>query len=244
MTELVLVEGVTDVQLISYYLQNVYGWKHEKDNYLRMVPIEKGESIENLSKLDSRIVLCGVGGNGKFNHFIQEHRISEMLIETAITSIVLVTDRDNDSVLKIQRRVNMLFTNGVTFSDGKWIENTIKDSFNTDKKMDSFLMIIPNNQKGALERVVIQAIKENSAEKLLMDDVEQFVESLKNGNAPDLIQENKACKAIVGTYFSVRYPKNAMRSFGLCISHIDWSKSPSVKELFLPFSYLGEDKPY
>lgn len=34
MTELVLVEGVSDVQLISYYLQNVYGWKHERDNRL------------------------------------------------------------------------------------------------------------------------------------------------------------------------------------------------------------------
>lgn len=32
MTELVLVEGVSDVQLISYYLQNVYGWKHERDH--------------------------------------------------------------------------------------------------------------------------------------------------------------------------------------------------------------------
>ena len=34
MTELMLVEGVSDVQLISYYLQNVYGWKHEKNNHL------------------------------------------------------------------------------------------------------------------------------------------------------------------------------------------------------------------
>lgn len=32
MTELVLVEGVSDVQLISYYLQSVYGWKHDKEN--------------------------------------------------------------------------------------------------------------------------------------------------------------------------------------------------------------------
>ena len=31
MTELVLVEGVSDVQLISYYLQNVYSWKHENE---------------------------------------------------------------------------------------------------------------------------------------------------------------------------------------------------------------------
>ena len=28
MVELILVEGVSDVQLISYYLQNVYGWKY------------------------------------------------------------------------------------------------------------------------------------------------------------------------------------------------------------------------
>lgn len=34
MTELILVEGVSDVQLISYYLQNVYMWKHEKKNNL------------------------------------------------------------------------------------------------------------------------------------------------------------------------------------------------------------------
>ena len=31
MTELMLVEGVSDVQLISYYLQNVYGWRHESE---------------------------------------------------------------------------------------------------------------------------------------------------------------------------------------------------------------------
>lgn len=35
--ELVLVEGVSDVQLISYYLQKVYGWKHEKSNILGII---------------------------------------------------------------------------------------------------------------------------------------------------------------------------------------------------------------
>ena len=41
----------------------------------------------------------------------------------------------------------------------------------------------------------------------------------------------------------IRYPQNAMRSFGIYISKIDWSKSESLKELFLPFMYLGEEKP-
>ena len=45
MTELMLVEGVSDVQLISYYLQNVYGWKHEKDNHLGVLPMDVHDHI-------------------------------------------------------------------------------------------------------------------------------------------------------------------------------------------------------
>lgn len=60
MTELVLVEGVSDVQLISYYLQNVYDWKHEKDNVLGIAPLDKHENIESLSKNGNQLILCGV----------------------------------------------------------------------------------------------------------------------------------------------------------------------------------------
>lgn len=48
----------------------------------------------------------------------------------------------------------------------------------------------------------------------------------------ELNQINKANKAAVGTFFSVRNPKDAMRSFGTFISKIDWSKSESLKNLF------------
>ncbi len=39
MTELMLVEGMTDIQLISYYLQNVYDWKYENNNNLGKIII-------------------------------------------------------------------------------------------------------------------------------------------------------------------------------------------------------------
>ena len=58
MTELILVEGVSDVQLISYYLQNVYDWKHEKENNLRMIPLDAHDHIENLSKNGNQLILC------------------------------------------------------------------------------------------------------------------------------------------------------------------------------------------
>ena len=58
MTELVLVEGVSDVQLISYYLQKVYGWKLEKDNILGIVPLDKHERIESLSKNGNQLIFA------------------------------------------------------------------------------------------------------------------------------------------------------------------------------------------
>lgn len=77
---------------------------------------------------------------------------------------------------------------------------------------------------------------------MLIQEVIQFIESLKVEVVPELEQVNKADKATVGTFFSVRDPKNAMRSFGTFISKIDWGKSESLKELFLPFKSLGEKK--
>ena len=102
MTELMLVEGVSDVQLISYYLQNVYGWKHEKINTLGIVQTDKQDHIESLSKGGNQLVLCGVGGKGKFAHFIEEHCINSMLVERDIASVMVVTDHDEDSVPSIK----------------------------------------------------------------------------------------------------------------------------------------------
>ena len=79
-------------------------------------------------------------------------------------------------------------------------------------------------------------------EKELIKQVVQFIDSLRVELVPELNEINKANKATVGTFFSVRNPKQAMRSFGAFVSVIDWSKSESLNELFSPFMLLGEEK--
>lgn len=118
----------------------------------------------------------------------------------------------------------------------------IEDSFGQQKQIDTYLLIVPADKKGALENVIINALKDIPEEKELIEEVMQFIDSLKPELVPELNQINRANKATVGTFFSVRNPKDAMRSFGTFISKIDWSKSESLKDLFLPFMYLGEEK--
>ena len=241
MTELILVEGVSDVQLISYYLQNVYGWKHQRENILGIEPLDEHEHIESLSKNGNQVVLCGVGGNGKFAHFVEQHRINYIVVEKEISSLVVVTDRDEVSDAKIKNQINAALDQ-ISVESNPWKENALQDSFGQAKSLYTYLLIIPVNEKGALERVIIDALNDIPEETDLMGEVEQFIDDLKAGLVPDLNQINNANKATVGTFFSVRYPKKAMRSFGVFISKIDWSKSSSLNQLFLPFKCLGEEK--
>ncbi len=241
MTELILVEGVSDVQLISYYLQNVYGWKHERENILGIESLDEHEHIESLSKNGNQVVICGVGGNGKFAHFVKQHRINYIVVEQEISSLMVVTDRDEASDKKIKNQINAALEQ-ISVESNRWKDNAIQDSFGQAKNIYTYLLIIPANKKGALERVIIDALNDNPEETALMGEVEQFIDVLKAGLVPDLNQINNANKATVGTFFSVRYPKKAMRSFGMFISEIDWSKSASLNQLFLPFQYLGEGK--
>lgn len=242
MTELVLVEGVSDVQLISYYLQNVYGWSYERDNMIGIEPLDEHEHIENLSKNGNQLVLCGVGGNSKFAHFVARHRVNDMMVEQDISSLMVVTDRDGTSDANVRRVINNALEK-VSVNANQWKDNVIEDSFGQMKHITTYLLIIPAHEKGALERVIIDALNDIPQETALIQEVVQFIDSLKTSLVPDLNQTNKANKAAVGTFFSVRYPKDAMRRFGVVISQIDWSKSISLKQLFLPFLYLGEEKP-
>ena len=242
MTELVLVEGVSDVQLISYYLQNVYGWIHENENTLKMKPLDTHEHIETLSKNGKQLILCGVGGNGKFANFIDRHRVNSIIIDEDIASLMVVTDRDEASDANVRRVINSSLEK-VSVDIGQWKKNEIEDLYGLEKCINTYLLIIPGKEKGALERVIIDALNDIPQETALIQEVVQFIDSLKVGLVPELNQTNKANKATVGTFFSVRNPKNAMRSFGVFISRIDWSKSESLRQLFLPFKYLGEEKP-
>ena len=98
------------------------------------------------------------------------------------------------------------------------------------------------DKKGALENVITDALRDIPEEKALIEEVIGFIDSLKEEVVPELSRINSANKATVGTFFSVRDPKHAMRSFATYVSKIDWSKSESLNEMFLPFMDLGTTK--
>ena len=146
------------------------------------------------------------------------------------------------SVVKIRDRINNSFET-VRFKIGEWYSNEVINRFGQNKNIDTYLLIVPANEQGALEKVIINALDDIEEEHDLIHEVTKFIDSLKLGLVPELTKMNKANKAAVGTYFSVRDPQNAMRSFGVFISKVNWAESQTLTELFSPFQFLGKDKP-
>ena len=82
-----------------------------------------------------------------------------MIVEQDISSLMVVTDRDEDSDAKIGRTINNSLEN-ISIKVGQWIHNSITDSFGQSKNIHTYLLIIPANEKGALERVIINALND------------------------------------------------------------------------------------
>ena len=126
-------------------MQNVYGWKHERENILGIEPLDEHEHIESLSKNGNQVVLCGVGGNGKFAHFVEQHRMNYIVVEKEISSLVVVTDRDEASDAKIKNQINAALDQ-ISVESDRWKENAIQDSFGQAKSIYTYLLIIPANE--------------------------------------------------------------------------------------------------
>lgn len=119
------------------------------------------------------LVLCGVGGNGKFAHFVEQHRVNNMIVEKDISSLMVVKDRDEVSDAKLRTQINHSLEQ-ISVESNRWKDNTIQDSFGQAKSIYTYLLIIPANEKGALERVIINALNEIPEETALIREVEQF----------------------------------------------------------------------
>ena len=46
-----------------------------------MKPLDEYDHIETLSKNGKQLILCGVGGNGKFAYFVERHRVNSIIID-------------------------------------------------------------------------------------------------------------------------------------------------------------------
>lgn len=235
MNKLILCEGKTDAILLSYYLEKTCGWAHRNaPKGLNIKADEtKGESVYWYRKENESLLICGVGGKDNFRSFFRDKIQSAMVDSGAFAKIAVVTDRDDrhqktivDSFLSL---LNPIIA---TIKNDKWISNRYENSYMQEANVDFLLVIIPSENEGALETLLLEAISENGEDKAIVERSILYVDEIQPIASKYLSKNRLKLKACLGVTWAIQYPEKLFSFIDEQIRSVKWEDSKVLEQCF------------
>ena len=234
MNRLILCEGKTDAILLSYYLEKTAGWK--TTSALKTLDIKARQDNESAywyKKGNEMLLICGVGGKDNFANFFNRDIKKAMLSAGACSRVAIVTDRDDRSIADIERSIsNNLSPFFHSIQNRKWLVNEYVDLFNMPQQLESLLLVIPTDQQGALETVMLSAISEDPYDKRIVDQCEDFVENIRPNAAKYISTDRLQLKAHLSTVWAIQSPEKAFDFIDRQIKTVSWEKYTTLHACF------------
>ncbi len=238
MRTLILCEGKTDAILISYLLQKQSGWKYTREKSLWAINNEEknDETVNWYKRENDYILICAVGGKTNFGSFFKNKLYQPILhshIEENIDKIIYIVDKDHDNELGLCTQIIEDLTpccQDITI--GEWKENKFTDSFGKERTIDVLGLIVPNDQEGALENVLLSAISENVYDKNIVDKSTNFVEEIKDQANKYIKNSRLVLKAKLSVVFAILSPQKVFTLIDQLIQEVDWEQYDNIMLLF------------
>ncbi len=246
MKSIILCEGKTDAILVSYLLCKQWGWKVlTKTSKVKGFMFETNEAKDESSywyeKGSNQILICGVGGRDNFFNFFEE-KISRILKlypqESNFSKIIFIVDKDTRTIRKIEEQFSNSFQSIIRqVENRKWVKNNYNDDFQ-NIELQVLLNIIPMENQGALESLLLQSISEKADNKIVVDKSLDFVENIKDDASKYLKNPRLVLKAKLGTVFAIMSPQKVFSFIDEIIRSVEWEKSETILKTFEHFKDL------
>lgn len=241
MKSVVLCEGRDDLWFISYYLHKTANWNIVKPsksvwkNY-RLSTLTDRQEIQYLSNGSDYIAIWSVSGKDSFENPIGEilRFISDFPFDP-IDSIVVVRDRDNDSVDDILCKMNSWFDGSIALTNRTTsiLSRTIEEC---DVYTQVTPVIIPFSEAGAIETILKTAIREEGEEEaFIVNSADEYISALIESGKVGIKYLASSRLILKAKYSAVIAATNPDHSTGLfqdMVMACPWEKSPHVQEHF------------
>ena len=239
MTRIILCEGETDLILISYYLERTKGWTYTgspKGLKLYFSEQDNKAACNYVNKSNDELLICAVGGKDNFGNFFNENLSKPILRSTAGETeykIALVTDRDDVAIEEIEQAISDQLSPIVTeVSNNVWKKNEIDADLGAKVTIDFLLLVIPKENTGALETVLMEALSQDEYDANIIEKSGRFIGTIKP-EAEQYIHENRLqLKAQLGVAFSVFNPEKTFSLFKERLVSVKWEDSPILAKCF------------
>ena len=193
---IIFVEGISDLAFLSLLMNKWKGYTYVQD--YRIQETKKGMKCSLYTNQKHNIIIFSVGGIENFN---LGYNLLSPLIKSSLTkSIVMIIDNDLNDEEKIIKNLHL----GINVNANKWVKNNIKDDYEEDKELNTYIKIIPENKTGALETVLIEAIKRNEDD--IASSAVNYIDNLNEKESKYISKRRLKLKAKTGVIFNLISP--------------------------------------
>lgn len=239
MMNLIICEGKTDAIFLSYYLGKKYDWKFNSNETKNIkFSMDNDQTFSVYRNGNRKLGIWSVDGCSKFEKSIEHLNEYMRMSGDEIKKIIYMIDRDlcnnDDELLKKFRRVPH------EDIDIEWKEFKYLDGFEREVSFEARVLIIPSEDKGALETVFLNTLKnENLENKILIDQTCEFVDSFEGFNLQRYLKRNREkLKAKFLTVISLMEPIRSFDTVDMLIKSFDWHNHNEINDIFEIFGEI------
>ena len=236
MNKLILCEGKTDAILLSYYLDKMCGWKYCK-KAPKGVEIKedssRGESINWYKKDEDYLLICAVGSKNNFVSFYEAQIHNPLRNSDAFSRIALIIDKDDETIQSIEKYIQEKLPFVASKAQNSiWVDHDYLNRFHEKKQLEFLLQVVPTEQQGALETLMLEAISEDDYDRNIVDKSKIFVDNIAPEAGRYIGKRRLITKAYLGVTWAIQSPQKVFTHISDQIQQVQWEKSIVLNECF------------
>lgn len=234
MKAVVFCEGTTDLLMIQFVLQYKYGWKYDgfventvSNRLMKRILVKEGAKIEIRS--------CG----GITNIVEEMRRFQEQMEystkkEELFNKVIILIDHDTvgsnkEFTDKLNEKLQTSFNEGDINIDRKWkIDNLVFKEI----ELDFYIRCLPEEETGAIESVMLEALATDDIEESLINNSEKFILYIREDQDRYLQRKSLIAKAVFNTYFAIRTPEEKYGERSRVLKAYDWKNNEVLNRSF------------
>lgn len=234
MRAIILCEGTTDLLMLQYVLQYRYDWEY--DGFLENAVTNKLQK-KKLKKDGANIEIQSCGGIT--NIPIRMKSIKDQLEyvtreEEFIDKVIILIDHDTiDSnrafIEQINENLQTQFVEEDINNSSKW---TINNYIFGTCQIDICFRCLPENETGAIEKIMLEALATDEVEEKLIKDSNDFITEMAQKQNRYLKKKSRISKAIFNTYFAIRTPEEKYDERARVLKAYDWKHNEVINRSF------------
>ncbi len=243
MKSIVLCEGPDDLWFILYYLYKVAGWSNKGNpqklwKSFRIKEIDSHQQVQYLQKDGNGVAVWSVGGKDCFQKPIEEiiDTFVKEIPSDAISSIVVVRDRDHDELEDVLHTVETWFPGLGSLKNKESSRYTVIAEDGEEVSTKVTPVIIPFEEPGAIETLLMNAIKEKAeCGVCVTQSASEYISSLLEKEdvcKAYFSHERLILKAKYAAMIAVTNPDHSTGLFQDMVLSCPWETSPYVQEHF------------